>query len=479
MSASTEAYPAYKPSEVPWLGAVPEHWGLLPAFACYKPKEIRNEGMQETTVLSLSYGRLVVKHAEKLHGLVPASFATYQIVDPEDIIIRGTDLQNDHTSLRVGISPHRGIITSAYLCLRTQYPMTAEYGYRLLSAWDLSKSIYGYGSGLRQSLDFGDFRRMRVPVPPAAEQAGIVRYLAAIDAHIGALTRNRRRLIQLLNEQKQAIINRVVARGLDPNVRMKPSGVQWLGEVPEHWDVVRIGHCIEMKTGYAFKSSGFTDSYTDTRLLRGVNVTPGRIRWGSVVRWPTAAAEHLSEFALREGDLVFGMDRPVIGSGIRVATVMSSDVPSLLVQRVARLRAVQGVRQDYLGLLLQDNRYADYLAAIPTGISVPHVSPAQIAAYSIALPPLPEQDTILEHLRRETHPLGLAIARAENMIHLIREYRTRLICDVVTGKLDVRGVDLPEIEDGDLIDTMEAGLDGYGEDMEELGVSDDAEDGHD
>src|SRR5260370_805801 len=114
MIAKLKSYSVYKDSGTPWLGDLPGHWQIAPAFAAYTPKLVKNRGMIETTVLSLSYGQIIVKPAEKLHGLVPESFETYQIVDPGNIVVRTTDLQNDRTSLRVGIAQRRGIITSAY-----------------------------------------------------------------------------------------------------------------------------------------------------------------------------------------------------------------------------------------------------------------------------------------------------------------------------------------------------------------------------
>jgi len=150
MNHDLKPYATYKDSGVPWLGDVPEHWEQLPGRACYHEKKVPNIGMQEQTVLSLSYGRIVVKPVEKLHGLVPASFETYQIVDPGNIIVRPTDLQNDKNSLRFGLSHHRGIITSAYICLYTTKLLQRDYGYLLLHAYDLKKIFYGLGSGLRQ-----------------------------------------------------------------------------------------------------------------------------------------------------------------------------------------------------------------------------------------------------------------------------------------------------------------------------------------
>ena len=145
MIADLKPYPEYKESGLPWLGQVPRHWDIRPAFGTFVPNHERNHGMKEKTVLSLSYGRIVIKPAEKLHGLVPESFETYQIVNPGDIVLRTTDLQNDHTSLRVGMVRDRGIITSAYLALRANVGVSPDFGFQFLNVWDTSKAIYGYG----------------------------------------------------------------------------------------------------------------------------------------------------------------------------------------------------------------------------------------------------------------------------------------------------------------------------------------------
>jgi type I restriction enzyme S subunit len=316
-----------KDSGVPWLGAVPEHWDVLPALAAYKPKLVRNAGMVDKTVLSLSYGRIIVKPPEKLRGLVPESFETYQIVDLGNIIIRTTDLQNDRTSLRIGHSQNRGIITAAYMCLETTDRMSDEFGYQFLNAYDLLKIIYGFGSGLRQNLDFSHIKRMPVLVPPLPEQAAIVQFLDHADRRIRRYIRANQKLIKLLEEQKQAIIHRAVTRGLDPNVRLRPSGVEWLGEVPEHWKIVRLGRFIRLTTGFPFQSDGFSQSESDVRLLRGINVVPGRIRWDSVVRWPMNDAHPLGHFEMIPGDIVLGMDRPIISGGVRVAAIAQEDTP--------------------------------------------------------------------------------------------------------------------------------------------------------
>lgn len=210
MIADLKPYPAYKDSGLAWLGQVPEHWELRPAFGAFVPNKERNLGLREKTVLSLSYGRIVIKPPEKLHGLVPESFETYQIVNPSDIVVRTTDLQNDHTSLRMGMVRNRGIITSAYLALHPKPGINPDFGFQFLHVWDTSKAIYGYGAGLRQSLGFSDFKRMPVVVPSPEEQAAIVRFLDWANARLDRTIRAKRQVIALLTEQKQAIIHRAV-----------------------------------------------------------------------------------------------------------------------------------------------------------------------------------------------------------------------------------------------------------------------------
>ena len=438
MTRTLHAYPAYKRSGVDWIGGIPAHWEILPGRSCLALNHTPNTGLRETTVLSLSYGKIKIRPEERLHGLVPESFETYQIVEPTQIICRPTDLQNDQTSLRFGSSRYRGIITSAYLCFRTRQPLTAEYGYLLLHTYDTKKVFYGLGSGLRQNLGWSDFKYLSCAVPPVAEQLAIVRYLDHVDRRIRRYVSAKRKLIALLEEEKQAVINQAVTRGLDPSVPLKPSGVEWLGDVPEHWKVLQFGRVICLSTGFPFKSEGFTSNPDDTRLLRGVNVSVGELRWRDVVRWPKADSSAFDNYRLEAGDIVFGMDRPFIKGGVRVASVSENDVPALLLQRVARIRPRTTLDPTFTLLLMTGNGFADYLEPLFTGISVPHVSPEQIKSYRIALPSMREQKEIVDHVTSMSRSIQLKADRTQRQIELIEEYRTRLIADVATGKLDVR-----------------------------------------
>jgi len=194
---------------------VPEHWEVGVGHGCFVEKKEPNIGLIETTVLSLSYGRIVVKPLEKLRGLVPASFETYQIIDPGDIVCRPTDLQNDQNSLRFGLARNRGIITSAYMSLRTTGRLDSDFGYLLLHAYDIKKIFYGLGSGLRQNLDWRDFKRLPCLVPPLPEQTAIVEYLDAQITKIDAAIASARREIKLLREYRTRLISDVVTGKAD------------------------------------------------------------------------------------------------------------------------------------------------------------------------------------------------------------------------------------------------------------------------
>ena len=437
-------YRSYRESGIHWLSEVPEHWEVLPGRACFLEKKQSNAGHKEQTVLSLSYGKIVVKPREKLHGLVPSSFETYQIINPLDIVIRPTDLQNDQSSLRFGLSSHRGIITSAYLCFEAKDRIEPNFGYLLLHSYDLMKIFYGMGSGLRQNLDWEDFKSLPCFVPPITEQTKIVRFLDHADRRIRRYIRAKEKLIALLEEQKQTIIHQAVTGRVDvrtgqPYPDYKPSGIEWLGDVPAHWQVLRLGRVINLKVGFPFKSDDFTQSEEDMRLLRGINVASGQLRWDEVVRWPADDVDTFSEYKIEVGDIILGMDRPIISSGIRVAVASESDVPSLLLQRVACIRPdPESLVRKFVFWILGSNNFVNYLSPIFTGISVPHLSAEQIKEFWISLPDIAEQEVIITYLASRLSAIQSATERAQRQIDLFREFRTRLITDVVTGKLDVR-----------------------------------------
>ena len=433
MPPALQSYPAYRPSGVEWLGDVPAHWEQLPGRACYLEKsEQLNTDLQETTVLSLSYGRIVVKPADRLHGLVPASFETYQIVEPGDIVVRPTDLQNDWTSLRFGLSSHHGIITSAYMCLCTNKVMLREYGHLLLHTYDLKKVFYGLGSGLRQNLSWSDFKFLPCVVPPLAEQAAIVRYLDHADDRIRRYISAKERLITLLEEQKQAIIHRAVTRGLDPHVPLKPSGVEWLGDVPDHWEVRRLKHVCSDAAMYGANIPATYYQDEGIRFLRTSDIADDGSLQGGGVFLPT---ELVDGYILSDGDILLSRSGTVGRSFLYSA---HSHGRCAYAGYLVRFVPNPAILPKYLFLFTKTAAFGSFLRTMAISSTIENVNAEKYANGHLPLPPLSEQSAIARYLDEATANMDTAIARARRQIELLREYRTRLIADVVTGKLDVR-----------------------------------------
>lgn len=199
-----------KHSGVEWIGEIPEGWEMLPGLRFFKENKRSNKGMKESTVLSLSYGNIIIKPEEKLVGLVPESFETYQIVYPGDIIIRCTDLQNDQTSLRTGLAQNKGIITSAYINLGIIGDNHPEYLHAYLHFVDITKVLYKFGSGLRQNLSFADFKRMPILKVPYNEQVQIVEFIQKASLKIERAIEMQHKEIEKLKELKSTLIDSAV-----------------------------------------------------------------------------------------------------------------------------------------------------------------------------------------------------------------------------------------------------------------------------
>lgn len=182
-------YESYKPSGISWIGEIPSHWSNLFLFQLATEHNKSNKEVHHQNLLSLSYGQIIRKDINKTDGLLPASFDTYQIVEPGNIVLRLTDLQNDHKSLRVGLVKEDGIITSAYLTIEVKKNISPEYLYLILHSYDIKKVFYSMGGGIRQNLNYDGLRKLNIPFPPLDEQKKIVEYLSTKTLQIDAQQR--------------------------------------------------------------------------------------------------------------------------------------------------------------------------------------------------------------------------------------------------------------------------------------------------
>ena len=229
-----------KDSGIEWVGIIPSNWIIHPVYYYFGERKNKNKFGQEDNLLSLSYGKIIRKDINTSEGLLPESFNTYNIAEKGDIVIRPTDLQNDKRSLRTGLVPERGIITSAYICLKPIKDIDSRFFNYQLHSYDVIKVFYNMGNGVRQGLNFSEFSHLLVFEPPLDEQKRIADYLDAKCAEIDALTADIQTQIDTLEQYKRSVITEAVTKGLNPDAEMKDSGYDWVGMMPSTW-IMRKG----------------------------------------------------------------------------------------------------------------------------------------------------------------------------------------------------------------------------------------------
>ena len=444
-------YPVYKDSGVEWLGEVPGHWEVdrlkrstLSAkngiwgdeaqqdendIPCVRVADFDRQGLR--VELSDPTIRNVVEKERVGRVLARGDLLLEKSGGGETQPVGCVVLYDDSLPAvcsnfvaRVQIAPEMN-------------PSFWRYVHAAIYAVRLNTRSIKQTSGI-QNLDASQYFDECSGFPPLTEQTQIAAFLDRETAKIDGLVAEQRRLMALLKEKRQAVISHAVTQGLNPHAPMKPSGVEWLGEVPAHWRVGKCGFYLSILSGFAFPSAEFSVDESATKLLRGINVGIARLKWHETVYWQRFPDDGLDIYEMRAGDLVIGMDRPLINDGMRVAKVEEADLPCLLLQRVASLKTSRLLNADYLLALLSSELFVAHFSPETTGVSVPHISPDQIKNFIIPVPPIAEQETIAGYICSATAKFDTLITQTQHAITLLQERRTALISAAVTGRIDVR-----------------------------------------
>jgi type I restriction enzyme S subunit len=434
-------YPKYKDSGVEWLGQVPEHWDLIsikwlsPVKRGASPRPIDDpkyfdeEGeFAWVRIADVSACDGVLKETTQRLSELGSSLSVEIAPGELFVSIAGTVGKPCLSAIKACI--HDGFVYFPTL------KIDPKFFYRIFEAGTCYGGLGKWGTQLNLNTD--TIGSIRVALPPADELKRLLVFVDLETAKIDALVAEQQRLMALLKEKRQAVISHAVTKGLNPKAPMKPSGTEWLGDVPAHWKVGKCGFYISILSGFAFPSTGFTDDENDTKLLRGINVGVQQLKWDETVFWRRVEGDGLNIYEMKAGDLVVGMDRPLISEGIRVAKVKECDLPCLLLQRVASLKTGRLINADYLLGMLSSEMFIAHFSPDTTGVSVPHISPEQINNFVIPVPPISEQEEIINVISSETAKFDALTAEAQRAIDLLQERRTALISAAVTGQIDVR-----------------------------------------
>lgn len=411
-----------KQSGIEWVGRIPVHWNIHPIYFYFTERKNKNRFGQEINLLSLSYGKIVRKDINTNEGLLPKSFSTYNIVEAGDIIIRPTDLQNDKRSLRTGLVCERGIITSAYIALKPIKTLDSRFFNYQLHAYDGIKVFYNMGNGVRQGLNYSEFSRLLVLEPPIAEQKKIADYLDSVCVEIDALITGVQTQIDVLEQYKRSIITKVITKGINSNVKMKNSGIQWIGMIPSHWDCSRGKYILK----YVQKPVREDDDVITCFRDGEVTLRSNRREDGF-----TMADKEIGYQGIDVGDLVVhGMDGFAGAIGISDSRGKASPVLNVL-------ETEQNKR--FIMYFLRSMAYSDVFLALATGIRVRSCDLRwnKLAELFYPIPPMEEQDSIVNYIDSALEKTNDVIADKKKQLTVLESYKKSIIYEYVTGKKEV------------------------------------------
>lgn len=457
-------YPTYKDSGVPWLGEIPNTWQVLRGKNVFRVIDVRSEtGNEELLTVSSKDG--VVPRSQKTVTMFKAeSYIGHKLCWPGDLVINSLWAWMQG----LGFTKYHGLVSSAYSVYRPlpEFSSYANYfDYILRSAaykWELQTRSKGVWLSRLQLSDLA-FLDMPIIIPPADEQSAIVRYLDHFDRRIRHYIRAKKKLIKLLEEKKQAIIHQAVTRGLDPNVKLKPSGVEWLGDVPEHWEVLRINH-------FAKVGNGSTPSRSNTAYWN--NGTYPWLNSSHVNRgFIDSSNQFVTDTALKECHLPHVPAGSVLvaitGQGKTRGTAAVLEIEATINQHIAFITPKSNIiLSEFLQLVLVGAYQNLRAISDDSGSTKGALTCEDLKRFKLAIPPQKEQKNLVAHIKVATRRLTNTIDSTYQELSLLREYRTSLIANVVTGKLDVReaAANLPdksdemEVEDNFEEETIEESL---------------------
>lgn len=433
-------YSDYKQSSYDWLGRVPQHWDEKFLEQTASEKCVKNSRNTVKQVLSLSYGE--IKKKNNLNkGLIAQDLSTYQIVEAGDIIMRLTDLQNDHKSLRTGIVKNEGIITAAYLCLCPK--INPEYLHYTLHAYDVKKVFYGMGGGVRQSIGFKDIRHMYVPVPPRTEQDQIVRFLDWKVSEINRLIGIKKNQINGYREYEKKVINDKVLYGLQ-EAPLRESGNHWVGKIPTNWKIIKLGKFCSFQNGISESGNFFTSG---TPFV-GYSDVYKHLELPKYVKGVAKANEQQQEiFSVRKGDIFFTRTSESIEeigmAAVCKHTIKDAVFSGFLIRCRPRMPLIN---EDYMKYYLQIPAVRNHFSSMMNIVIRASLGQNLLKQMPVVVPPLKEQKEIAEFLDAMHERFLRLITTNEEEISMLEELRSTLISDVVTGKIDVRNIPVPAYE---------------------------------
>ena len=427
-------YESYKDSGVKWLGEIPGHWEVIRLKALLIERIEKNNNKENLIILSLLKDKGIIPYDEKgaIGNNSKEDLSQYKIARKGDLVINSMNVIIGS----VGITQYDGYISPAYYSFKPKGIINLIYYYYLMTLRSVQQSIRCYSKGImeiRLRITSNDFLSMPFPFPPKSEQTAIANYLDSVTSKIDKAISQQQKMIDLLDERKQIIIQNAVTKGLDPNAKMKDSGVEWIGEIPENWEVRRLNSIGRFSKGGNISRDQLTEDGKCEAILYGDIYTKYYIK-ASIIRNHITEKTAMNSVRIKSGDILMtgsGETKEDIGKTIMFDSQIAYIGGDVILFRQNKMDSL------FLSYALNSMYAKVYRYKESKGEIVVHIYSNALKSMKIAAPPMNEQSSIVKYLNRHFLQIDESITSCNKMISLLQERKQIIINDVVTGKVKV------------------------------------------
>lgn len=426
-----EKYSEYKDCGVQWLGKIPSHWEVKRLASYFTERKVKVSD-KEFAPLSVTK-----------NGIYPQleNVAKTNDGDNRKLVLSGDFVINSRSDRKgsSGVAKQDGSVSLINIVLKPRKNIYPDFCNYLLKCYSFIEEYYRNGRGIVADLwttRYDEMKTIKIPVPLLNEQKTIVRYLNKVTSNIDKAIAQQQKMIDLLNERKQIIINNAVTKGLNPDVPMKYSGVDWIGEIPEHWTTIRLGYCAWIRARLGWKGLK-SDEYVDNGypFLSAFNIVNNKLDWNKLNYINKFRYEESPEIKLRIGDILLVKDGAGIGKCARVDSLPLGEATAN--GSLAFITANERVYYKFLHYYIISNSFNKYKDLLITGMGVPHLTQGEIKNMMLPIPPLNEQYIIVQRLDQNINVIDNILEHYLQQITFLQERKQIIINDVVTGKVKV------------------------------------------
>ncbi|MBM5091359.1 restriction endonuclease subunit S [Vibrio parahaemolyticus] len=416
-------YSAYKNSKLDWLGDIPSHWDLVKLGACFQE---RNEKVSDKDFAALSVTK---------NGILPQMehVAKTDAGDNRKKVCIGDFVINSRSDRKgsSGTSDYDGSVSLISIILEPRL-YEPRFAHHLLRSYNFQEEFYKYGKGIVADLwstRYSDMKNIFVPLMPVDEQKAIATFLDRETLRIDSLIEEKQTFIKLLKEKRQALISYVVTKGLNPNVEMQDSGIEWIGQVPKHWEMIKFSHFVSIRNGQVDP----TIEPWSNRIL----IAPNHIESGSgkIIKKETAAEQGADsgKYLCKKGEVIYSKIRPALAK----ACICEED-EAICSADMYPISCDSRMKNEYLLWLILSSEFTRYAILESERIAMPKINRDSLGKIKFPVPPITEQNAALNYIKTNTEKIERLIEHTNTSIELLQEHRISLISAAVTGKIDVR-----------------------------------------